>query len=576
MIIKGENMRITNLEIKNFRGINSCNIEFPFESRVLCLIGAGDSTKSTILKAIEWVLWPTWNLVVCDNDFYLGDTKSSIVIRGTFAEIPDALLTEDKFGLYLRRSGIELKSGIDDEPVEDSPICLTIELTIDASLEPKWVVVCNRKEPKSISNADRRLIQTGFVGDNCSKDMTWGKHSVLQKYSNSKDTLHEAYTTALREAINKANLSSLDSVSETIVGVGKQYGVGFNGELKSKIMMQNGSFSSTVGIFEGSTPLSQRGNGSQKLLSIGLNIQSFSGNALLLIDEIETGLEPYRLKSLIAELRATHENSGQVIFTTHSPVAVTECTIKELVIINSKAGKTSSHSLFSDDKESNNNFQAEIRRNAEVFLSKRIIVCEGKTEIGFVRAFDKFLYATRNYRMAYKGISIADGGGNNIFKCVNVLLKCGYDICLLMDSDLSDEEFEKKALRDKGIFVFDWDAPNALEEQVFFDVPIETAVKLLNLAKEKASIASICDKLKNEGIICSVDSEEEISFLELEPNAQKKIGTVAKHSKSEWFKRIDLGESLGDIVFEHWDKVDNNSKLKKTVNELSTWVINND
>ena len=49
-------MRITNLEIQNFRGINSCNINFPSESRVLCLIGAGDSTKSTILKAIEWVL----------------------------------------------------------------------------------------------------------------------------------------------------------------------------------------------------------------------------------------------------------------------------------------------------------------------------------------------------------------------------------------------------------------------------------------------------------------------------------------------------------------------------------------
>ncbi len=418
-------MRITNLEIQNFRGINSCNIDFSFESRVLCLIGAGDSTKSTILKAIEWILWPTWNLIACDNDFYVGDTNNPIMIRGTFTEIPDALLAEDKFGLYLRRTGTELNSDVDDEPIEGSPVCLTIELTIDASLEPKWMVVCNRKEPKPISNADRRLIQIGFVGDNCSKDMVWGKHSVLQKYANSKDTLHEAYTTALREAINKADLSSLDAVSETIIGVGKQYGVGFDSELKSKIMMQNGSFSSTVGVFEGSAPLSQRGTGSQKLLSIGLNIQSFSGNALLLIDEIETGLEPYRLKSLIAELRATHKNSGQVIFTTHSPVAVTECTIKELMIINSKSGITFAHTLFSEDEDNNNNFQAEIRRNAEAFLSKRIIVCEGKTEIGFVRAFDKFLYITKDYRMAHKGISTADGGGENIFKCAYVLLKCG-------------------------------------------------------------------------------------------------------------------------------------------------------
>lgn len=568
-------MRITNLEIHNFRGINSCNIDFPSESRVLCLIGAGDSTKSTILKAIEWVLWPTWNLVACDNDFYTGDTRNPIVIRGTFTELPDLLLAEDRYGLYLRRSGIELKPDVDDEPIDGAPLCITIELTIDASLEPKWAVVCNRKEHKPISNADRRLIQIGFVGDNCSKDMVWGKHSVLQKYANSKDTLHEAYTTALREAIDKADLSSLDAVSETIVGIGKQYGVGFDSELKSKIMMQNGSFSSTVGVFEGSTPLSQRGTGSQKLLSIGLNIQSFSGNALLLIDEIETGLEPYRLKSLIAELRATHENSGQVIFTTHSPVAVTECTIKELVIINSKAGTTSAHTLFSEDEENNKNFQAEIRRNAEAFLSRRIIVCEGKTEIGFIRAFDKFLYATKNYRIAHKGIGTADGGGSTIFKCVNVLLKCGYNICLLMDSDLSDEESEKQVLRDNGISVFDWDAPNALEEQVFNDIPFNGANELLNIAAEEKGYTSVCDKLNSKGISCTV-TDDNIVLPTIDIETKRSIGTVAKHNKSEWYKRIELGEKLGDIVFEYWDSIDETSRLKTTVNELSMWVMKND
>lgn len=569
-------MRITNLEIHNFRGINSCNIDFPFESRVLCLIGAGDSTKSTILKAIEWVLWPTWNLVACDNDFYNGNTTEPIIIRGTFTEIPGDLLAEDKFGLYLRRSGIESNPDINDEPIDGSPLCLTIELSVDASLEPKWTVVCNRNEPKSISNADRRLLQTGFVGDNCSKDMMWGKHSVLQKYAHSKDTLREAYTTALRDAITKTDLSSLDTVSETIINVGKQYGVGFDSELKNKIMMQNGSFSSTVGVFEGSTPLSQRGTGSQKLLSIGLNIKSFSGSTLLLIDEIETGLEPYRLKSLIAELRVSHKDSGQVIFTTHSPVAVTECTIQELVIINSKAGTTSAHTLFSDDTESNSNFQAEVRRNAEAFLSRRIIVCEGSTEIGFVRAFDKFLYKTQKYRMAYKGIGTADGHGETTFKCAQTLHQCGYEVCILMDSDKNSEDKTKNDLRDIGISVFDWDSPNALEEQVFSDIPTEAAIKLLNLAKEKTSTTSICDKLKNEGILCSVNDDDEISFSKLEAEEQIKIGTVAKQKKSEWYKRIDLGEKLGDIVFEFWDAININSKLKKTVNELSTWVMKND
>ena len=63
-------MRITNLEIINFRGIKNASIVFPRDERVLCLIGAGDSTKSTILQAIEWILWPSWNLSASDSDFY--------------------------------------------------------------------------------------------------------------------------------------------------------------------------------------------------------------------------------------------------------------------------------------------------------------------------------------------------------------------------------------------------------------------------------------------------------------------------------------------------------------------------
>ena len=81
-------MRITNLEIANFKGIKNAFITFPKDSRVVCLIGAGDSTKSTILQAIEWILWPSWNLPASDSDFFECDTTAPIVLRGTFTELP--------------------------------------------------------------------------------------------------------------------------------------------------------------------------------------------------------------------------------------------------------------------------------------------------------------------------------------------------------------------------------------------------------------------------------------------------------------------------------------------------------
>lgn len=95
-------MKLTSIEIKNFRGIKHASVFFPLDSQIICLIGAGDSGKSTLLTAIEWTLWPSWSLIATDTDFYDCDTSSPIEITVSIMEIPQALMKEDKFGLYLR------------------------------------------------------------------------------------------------------------------------------------------------------------------------------------------------------------------------------------------------------------------------------------------------------------------------------------------------------------------------------------------------------------------------------------------------------------------------------------------
>lgn len=49
-------MQIYHIAIQHFRGIEHC--QATLENRVVCLIGPGDSTESTILDAIEYVLCP--------------------------------------------------------------------------------------------------------------------------------------------------------------------------------------------------------------------------------------------------------------------------------------------------------------------------------------------------------------------------------------------------------------------------------------------------------------------------------------------------------------------------------------
>lgn len=566
-------MFITNLEIEHFRGIQKGNIPFPLDSRVICMIGAGDSTKSTILKAIEWVFWPSWNLIACDNDFYGCDTSTPIIIRGTFKEIPPKLISEDKYGLYLRKPHVLLNPDINDEPEDEGDFCLTIQLTIDSTLEPKWDVVCNRKEARPISHSDRKLLSVSNVGNNCAKDMVWGKYSVLQKYADAKGVLHDAHTAALREIASHADLRALDDVGETLISVGQQYGVDFEAQIRNKMFIQNGSFSSSVGLFDGDTPLNQKGTGSQRLLSMGLNIQASDGNTLLVIDEVESGLEPYRLCSLINEFRITHTDAGQVIMTTHSPIAVAECTIGELLVVQSKAGETKVFQLKRNDTNADAVMQAQIRRNAGAFLCKRLIVCEGKTEIGFVRAMDTFLTKSKSYRMAYKGVGTADGGGDTIFTCANTLRSCGYEVCLLLDADLPKDEAKKSALRQSGTAVFDWDKPNALEEQIFSDIPSDIATKLISIVVNERGLESVKSCLTVGGIpFETVDGE--IRFPDLDRTTKKQIGTIAK--QKSWYKRIDLGELLCNVVFDSWESIEENAKLKTVVGALLKWVIGND
>lgn len=567
-------MRIIDLSIENFRGIKACSVSFPTSTRVICMIGAGDSTKSTLLKAIEWVLWPSWSLPVGDGDFFQGNTDESITIVATFTEIPEELLAEGKFGFYLRKIGVPYEADLDDEPTDDAAMCLSVRLKIDSQLEPTWDVVTNRGEPKPISHYDRKKMQLGVIGSDFDKDLTWGRFSVLQKYADSKSAIQQAYASTLRDALKLADFDELDSsISVTLTEIGQMYGVELATDIKNRMIVQSGLFLSSLGVFEGDVPLWQRGKGSRRLLSIGLNITAFDGSTLLLVDEIEAALEPYRIRSLINELRNQLTESGQVIMTTHSPVVVAECTLDEIMIIQSNDSETTAYSLASQNESINSSLQAEIRRNPESFLCKRIIVCEGKTEIGFVRAMDAMLSETMSFRMAHKGVGVALGEGSNIFSCAETLLSCGYDVCILIDSDRREDNQKIKALSTLGIHVFRWEDNKAIEEQIFCDIPPFLANKIINIAVSDRGIESIKSILDNNGIKYVIE-DDQIFLSGKGKDVLAQIGSLSK--EKSWFKQIGLGEAMTGILFQHWHLINEDTCLKQTVNDLINWIRGND
>ncbi len=562
-------MLISSLKIENFRGIKKSSIVFPETSKIICLIGAGDSTKSTILKAIEWCFWPSWSLSVTDTDFNDCNTENNIVIETTFTDIPIELLNIDKFGLYLR-SG-DFVTPANDEPVDDK-VYLSIRLTINGDLEPHWEVVCNRKEAKQISHKDRQLLCIGVIGQSSEKDMIWSRNSILQKYADSKGVMKEVFTTVMREASANADLRELDDIAKTVAQVGKQFGVKINGNITSKLMINGISSTSAVGVFENQAPLNQRGLGSQKLISMGLNINAYVEKPVLLIDELETGLEPYRIRSLINAFRNDEVNRGQIIMTTHSPVVVAECSISELNIVHNLAGITTTQLLTTGNDIKDKFIQRHIRLNPEAFLSRRIIVCEGKTEIGFIRAIDNYLGKHKNYRMAYSGITTAFGNGESVFSVATQFAKCGYDVCVFMDSDIPAKEIEKAEFCSKfRTKTFSWDIGNSIEEQVFIDTPNELVPEMLQIACIESKVQQIMDRTRLFGVEFV---NESFVFKSPSDANRKEIGAISK--KDGWYKRIDLGEKFGDIVLENLEKIAIDKKLRITIEGIMEWITKYD
>ncbi|MBI4650816.1 AAA family ATPase [Candidatus Desantisbacteria bacterium] len=126
---------IYELKINNFRGIKTFSKKF--SKKFICLLGRGDSGKTTILDAISFVLSPSWNPSFLDSDFYNGDTDNPIEIEVSLLNIPEKLIKEEKYGLYIR--GLDNRGEIQDELQEEHEKILTIKLEVKKDLEPQWL-----------------------------------------------------------------------------------------------------------------------------------------------------------------------------------------------------------------------------------------------------------------------------------------------------------------------------------------------------------------------------------------------------------------------------------------------------
>lgn len=566
--------QLHHLAVKHFRGLE--DFEQIFSKGITCIIGRGDSGKSTILDAISYVFCSSWSLHLNDSDFTGCDTSSPIIIEGTVVDVPPELV--EKFGKHIRGIGKDgrLIDDMESADATNAQPALTIQLKVGKDLEPAWSVVSNHgEEPSIIKAADRGKLNVFAVSDYTDRHFSLNKgnplYSLYKQLSDGAipddenkvlDVVREAKT-AFDASIN----DKFDAVINKLKEEASSLGITLN-DMKAMLDHKDIAISENkVSIHENGVPFRLKGKGSKRLLSLAIQLSLTNPSGVILIDEIEQGLEPDRAQHLVSVL--SRHTDKQVIITTHSSNVIVEIPCEALFIMRGGAKK-----LLHVEGE----LQGSIRKNPEAFFAEKVLVCEGATEVGICRAINRWRQDSRKISAACKGVRFADGEGRNLANYVVGFKSLSYTTCLFCDSDANDINTLKPSFVSQGITLIDCEDKNAIENQVFQDVSWETIKELIPIAIQKVmddegkaqeeAKQSVFDST-NAQLINKMDSME--NWYETEkPDLRIALGKAAK--KNEWFKRQSYGEQLGMIVIKHYDALAGDCQLKTEIDAISNWI----
>lgn len=565
---------IHEISIKNFRGIKEFKQSF-YKTNFICLIGRGDSGKSTILEAISYVLSSSWNLTFYDSDFFNCDTTQPIIIEATLTDIPDFFLNE-KFGLHLRMIN-DAGTIIDDPEIDQGKPALTIQLKVENDLEPHWFIVNDRpnQADRDISATARGKFNTFLISDYTDRQFSWGRgnplNSLLRNEENDEDNPNNIVINALRKAkqeIDNSPFEQLQPVIDKITSRAKEFGVDISGTNTTIDFKDIAIKDNRVCLHdESKVPFRLKGKGAKRLISLSIQIALANENGIILIDEIEQGLEPDRVQHLVSQLKKM--NTSQVFMTTHSSNVVVELYADDFFIMRNAA----SNLLQVGPK-----MQDCIRKNPEALLAKKIIMCEGATEIGICRAINEYRILLDKENASYSGVRFADGSGSNFINYCKGFNRLGFPLIVFCDSDDPAINTQKKDLTKLGVQINECENNHSIEQQVFKDLQWDGVIELVKHRIEDKGIESIKSTFLNAKLGNfpeDWENEESAAFRNALGKAAgyKKEKIDGNYEDKSWFKRIDHGLYLGTVICKYYEQMENNH-LKQMINNLSKFMDN--
>ena len=568
---------IRHVEVQHFRVLAS--LSWSPSPGINCLIGPGDAGKSTILDAIELCVGAKRTVQVTDADFHRLDHDTPIQIRVTVGGLPDSLKSLDAYGLYLR--GFDPLTGeIVPEPGRGLDTVITIQLLIESDLEPQWSLVSERAaasgQARSLSWTDRVKLAPTRLGVFNDMHLGWRRGSILNKLSGERADASKELAAAVRDVravFGERAKEQLAQSLELVTATARSLGVPVGAEAKAMLDASSISFSGgTISLHdEGGIPLHGLGLGSTRLLIAGLQRRAAAEASIVLIDELEHGLEPHRVIRLLDALGAKEpEPPLQVFMTTHSPVAVRELSGAQLYVLRNRGGHHEACLVGTDDA-----IQGTVRKYPEALLATSVLVCEGASEVGLMRGLDQYRIDQGEPSITACGTALIDGGGEEMFKRARVFQSLGYRTAVLRDSDVLPTPELEAAFRADGGSVFCWPEGRALEDELFLSLGETGIDALLRLAIELKEHDVVDAHIKTES-----GNAKNLGDIELErlltgySNATRTLlGKASRKREARrcWFKSVSAMQAAAFGIIGP-DLANADPQFQAMISQVFTWI----
>ena len=261
----------------------------------------------------------------------------------------------------------------------------------------------------------------------------------------------------------------------------------------------------------------------------------------------------------------------QVFATTHSPIVLRELTAKQLRVLRQSEGKHVAR-LVSDTA------QGTLRSAPEAFLAPSVLVCEGASEVGFVRGFEQHCTAHGRPSIFACGVALVDGGGGHpdrLYEKATEFVKLGYRAAVFRDADLIPDTQIEAAFHQTAGATFTWHAGQSLEAAIVGNTGDATLLILLDYAiaehGQDMIAAHVQSASANQETIDNLRAILHSPQHVISPAQRDVIVTACTTKKNPWFKTVGRMEHVArNVLAPNFGNV--SEDFQNRVNALLAWA----